>query len=184
MLASFGIYNLVYYDAGVFVAFNPGEAFSYLARNKEPGWHSLSGVLLCFTGVEALFADLGAFSKRAIQISWFCWCLPCLLLTYIGQAAYISVHPEVSVLVFVCLTFGGAKINACRPTPTLSLILYLLAVWYSRWLLQYSLRLSLLRRSQRPRFNCSRRSSSRNLLSRANAKLINWTDFPTSPKSK
>lgn len=53
----------------------------------------LGGVLLAFTGVEALFADLGAFSRRAIQLSWFCYCFPCLLLAYIGQAAYISRHP-------------------------------------------------------------------------------------------
>jgi len=94
MLGSFGIYNLVWYDWHVLKAFNPGEAFSYLARNKTEGWRSLGGVLLSFTGVEALFADLGAFSMRAIQISWLGWCLPCLLLTYTGQAAYISVHPQ------------------------------------------------------------------------------------------
>lgn len=94
MLSGFGIYNLIYYDAGVFKAFNPGEAFMYLIRNGEQGWRSLGGVLLAFTGVEALFADLGAFSRRAIQISWLGYCFPCLLLTYIGQAAYISVHPE------------------------------------------------------------------------------------------
>lgn len=40
------------------------------------------------------FQDLGAFSRHAIQISWIGWCLPLLLLTYSGQAAYISVHPE------------------------------------------------------------------------------------------
>lgn len=94
LLASFGIYNLVMFDAGVFQAFNPGEAFDYLIRHGEDGWRSLGGVLLAFTGVEALFADLGAFSMRAIQISWLCWCLPCLLLTYIGQAAYLAVRPE------------------------------------------------------------------------------------------
>ncbi|KAH0207679.1 putative potassium transporter, partial [Aureobasidium melanogenum] len=44
--------------------------------------------------VEALFADLGAFSKRAIQISWLCLTFPCLLLAYIGQAAYISRTPS------------------------------------------------------------------------------------------
>ncbi len=49
----------------------------------------LGGVLLSFTGVEALFADLGAFSRRAIQLSWLCYTFPCLLLAYIGQAAYI-----------------------------------------------------------------------------------------------
>jgi KUP system potassium uptake protein len=94
MLAGFGIYNLVKYDAGVFKAFNPGEAFMYLIRHGKDGWRSLGGVLLCFTGVEALFADLGAFSMRAIQISWLCYCLPCLLLTYIGQAAYIAAKPD------------------------------------------------------------------------------------------
>jgi len=92
--AVFGIYNLVNYDAGVFKAFNPGYAFEYLIRHGEKGWRSLGGVLLAFTGVEALFADLGAFSRRAVQLSWLCYTYPCLLLAYIGQAAYISVHPE------------------------------------------------------------------------------------------
>jgi KUP system potassium uptake protein len=92
--AVFGIYNLVNYDASVFKAFNPGYAFEYLIRHGEKGWRSLGGVLLAFTGVEALFADLGAFSRRAVQLSWLCYTYPCLLLAYIGQAAYISVHPE------------------------------------------------------------------------------------------
>ena len=92
--AVFGAYNLVKYDAAVFEAFNPGFAFTYLIRHKEAGWRDLGGVLLCFTGLEALFADLGAFSRRAIQISWIFFVLPCVLLAYIGQAAYISVHPE------------------------------------------------------------------------------------------
>jgi KUP system potassium uptake protein len=58
------------------------------------GWRSLGGVLLCFTGVEALFADIGAFSRRAVQISWLGYCFPCLLLAYCGQAAHISVNPD------------------------------------------------------------------------------------------
>ena len=92
--AAFGIYNLVNYDASVFRAFNPGLGFEFLIRNGERGWKQLGGVLLAFTGVEALFADLGAFSRRAIRLSWLCYTFPCLLLAYIGQAAYISVHPE------------------------------------------------------------------------------------------
>lgn len=92
--AVFGIYNLVKYNASVFKAFNPGYAFGFLVDNGEQGRRMLGGVLLAFTGVEALFADLGAFSKRAIQLSWLCYTFPCLMLAYIGQAAYISVHPE------------------------------------------------------------------------------------------
>ncbi|KAK9360602.1 potassium transporter-domain-containing protein [Lipomyces starkeyi] len=85
-----GIYNLVKFDHTVLKAFSPFFAGAYLARNKEQGWRSLGGLLLAFTGVEALFADLGAFSRRAIQLSWLCLVYPCLLLAYIGQAAYIS----------------------------------------------------------------------------------------------
>ena len=59
-------------------------------RNKSEGWKSLGGILLAFTGVEALFANLGAFTRPAIQLSWLCFAWPCLLLAYIGQAAYIS----------------------------------------------------------------------------------------------
>ena len=85
-----GIYNLVLYDHTVLKAFGPHYAFKYLTRNGKEGWKSLGGLLLAFTGVESLFADLGAFGKRAIQISWLCLVFPCLLITYSGQAAYIS----------------------------------------------------------------------------------------------
>lgn len=93
-LASFGIYNLVKYDHSVLKAFNPYYAFQFFIQRKTEGWKMLGGILLSFTGVEALFADLGAFSMRAIQLSWMCWTYPCLLLAYTGQAAYISRFPD------------------------------------------------------------------------------------------
>jgi KUP system potassium uptake protein len=92
--AGFGIYNLVKYDWTVLRAFSPYFAFQFFIEHKTDGWKMLGGVLLSFTGVEALFADLGAFSRGSIQLSWLCWTYPCLLLAYIGQAAFISVHPE------------------------------------------------------------------------------------------
>ncbi|KAH7384685.1 potassium transporter-domain-containing protein [Pyrenochaeta sp. MPI-SDFR-AT-0127] len=92
--AGFGVYNLVKYDYAILKAFNPFYAFDYLIRNKYHGWRSLGGILLCFTGVEALFADIGAFSRRAVQISWLGYAFPCLLLAYCGQAAYISERPD------------------------------------------------------------------------------------------
>ncbi|KAI9709221.1 MAG: hypothetical protein M1812_007744 [Candelaria pacifica] len=91
---AFGVYNLVVHDHTVLKAFSPYFAGHYLVRNKTEGWKSLGGILLAFTGVEALFADLGAFSRRAIQLSWLCITYPCLLLAYIGQAAYISHDPS------------------------------------------------------------------------------------------
>ncbi|KAI9053722.1 hypothetical protein LZ554_002673 [Drepanopeziza brunnea f. sp. 'monogermtubi'] len=90
--AGFGIYNLVQFDHSVLRAFSPGFAFGFMRRSKTDGWRKLGGILLAFTGVEALFADLGAFSRRAIQISWLGYAFPCLLLAYVGQAAHISAH--------------------------------------------------------------------------------------------
>ncbi|SLM35209.1 K potassium transporter [Lasallia pustulata] len=90
---AFGIYNLAQHDHSVLKAFSPYFAGNYLVRNKTDGWKNLGGILLAFTGVEAMFADLGAFSRRAVQLSWMCFAFPCLLLAYIGQAAYISDVP-------------------------------------------------------------------------------------------
>ena len=56
--------NLIQHDHSVLKAFSPAFAGQYLVRNKTDGWKSLGGILLAFTGVEALFADLGAFSRR------------------------------------------------------------------------------------------------------------------------
>lgn len=90
----FGIYNLVNFDWTVLRAFSPYFAFHFFIEHKTHAWRMLGGILLAFTGVEALFADLGAFSLRAIQLSWMLYVYPCLLLAYIGQAAFISVHPD------------------------------------------------------------------------------------------
>jgi KUP system potassium uptake protein len=54
----------VHFDHTVLKAFSPYFAGAYFVRNKTNGWKSLGGLLLAFTGVEALFADLGAFSRR------------------------------------------------------------------------------------------------------------------------
>ena len=89
-----GIYNLVLYDHSVLKAFSPYFAGAFFVRNGADGWKMLGGILLAFTGVEALFADLGAFSRNAIGLSWCFFAYPCLLLAYIGQAAFISVTPS------------------------------------------------------------------------------------------
>ncbi|KAK2809493.1 hypothetical protein FQN50_003761 [Emmonsiellopsis sp. PD_5] len=53
-----GVFNLFAHDSSVLRAFSPWFGINYLIRRKFEGWKSLGGVLLCFTGVEALFADL------------------------------------------------------------------------------------------------------------------------------
>lgn len=53
---------------------------------------SLGGILLCITGSEAMFADLGHFSQLSIQIAFTFMVYPSLILAYMGQAAYLSQH--------------------------------------------------------------------------------------------
>ncbi|CAI8595450.1 unnamed protein product [Vicia faba] len=60
--------------------------------NSTKAWYSLGGCLLCATGSEAMFADLCYFSVRAVQLTFLFLVLPCLLLGYLGQAAYLMEH--------------------------------------------------------------------------------------------
>ncbi|MEI6627999.1 MAG: KUP/HAK/KT family potassium transporter [Alphaproteobacteria bacterium] len=54
----------------------------------------LGFVVLCITGAEALYADMGHFGARAIRISWLSLVGPCLILNYFGQGVAILQHPE------------------------------------------------------------------------------------------
>ncbi|XP_021284148.1 potassium transporter 5 [Herrania umbratica] len=93
-LSGIGLYNLFTYGWGVLRAFNPFYIVQYFKRRGKHGWVSLGGVVLCITGTEAMFADLGHFSVRAIQMSFSGVALPSLLIAYCGQAAYLTKHPN------------------------------------------------------------------------------------------
>lgn len=94
LIGGVGVYNLVKHDIGVLRAFNPKYIADYFRRNKKDAWISLGGILLCFTGTEALFADLGYFSIRSIQLSFGFGLVPSVLLAYAGQAAFLRKYPE------------------------------------------------------------------------------------------
>jgi KUP system potassium uptake protein len=67
---SIGLYNIITQDYTVLSAFSPYWIYAWFARNGSDGWVRMGGILLAFTGVEALFADLGHFSRSAVQLSW------------------------------------------------------------------------------------------------------------------
>ncbi|GAV71193.1 LOW QUALITY PROTEIN: K_trans domain-containing protein [Cephalotus follicularis] len=98
-LGSIGIYNLVTYDISVLRAFNPSYIL-FFKKNSKEAWSALGGCVLCITGAEAMFADLGHFSVRAIQIAFTFVVFPCLLLAYMGQAAYLMKYPLSSPRIF------------------------------------------------------------------------------------
>ncbi|XP_043722073.1 potassium transporter 5-like isoform X1 [Telopea speciosissima] len=89
-----GIFNLIRHDSSVLRAFNPVYIFWYFNDEPKQAWLSLGGVVLCMTGTEAMFADLGHFSVRSIQIAFTGLVYPCLLCAYVGQAAYLSKFPN------------------------------------------------------------------------------------------
>lgn len=91
-LTGIGLFNLFKHDITVLKALNPLYIIYYFKRTGTKGWISLGGVFLCITGTEAMFADLGHFSVRAVQISFSCVAYPALLTIYCGQAAYLTKH--------------------------------------------------------------------------------------------
>ena len=72
-------------------ALNPLHAFTYL-REGPTGYFVLGAVVLCVTGGEALYADLGHFGRSPIRWAWYCVVFPCLILSYLGQGAYLLGH--------------------------------------------------------------------------------------------
>ncbi|TVU09378.1 hypothetical protein EJB05_42849 [Eragrostis curvula] len=92
-LGSIGIYNLIKYDISVVKAFNPVYIYLFFKTNGTKAWSALGGCVLCITGAEAMFADLGHFSVKSIQVAFTAVVFPCLLIAYMGQAAYLMKNP-------------------------------------------------------------------------------------------
>ncbi|KAL6861214.1 hypothetical protein ACP4OV_016914 [Aristida adscensionis] len=89
-----GVYRIVRHYPGVLKAVSPHHVVLFFHRNGSRGWRLLSGIVLCITGAEAMFADLGHFNKRSIQIAFVCMIYPSLMLTYAGQTAYLIMNAD------------------------------------------------------------------------------------------
>ncbi|MBI5534630.1 MAG: potassium transporter Kup [Deltaproteobacteria bacterium] len=73
----------------IFHALNPLHAFGFLFSHGLHGLLVLGAVVLCITGGEALYADLGHFGARPIRFAWYVIVFPALLLNYFGQGALL-----------------------------------------------------------------------------------------------
>ncbi|KAK9113846.1 hypothetical protein Syun_020643 [Stephania yunnanensis] len=87
-----GVYNIFHWNPKVYQALSPYYMYKFLKKTQRRGWMSLGGILLCITGSEAMFADLGHFSQLSIKIAFTSVVYPSLILAYMGQAAYLSRH--------------------------------------------------------------------------------------------
>ena len=75
-------------------ALSPHYALGFIWNNPGTSFIVLGATVLCVTGAEALYADLGHFGKRPIRIAWFSVVMPALTLNYFGQGALLLENPE------------------------------------------------------------------------------------------
>jgi KUP system potassium uptake protein len=91
-LAVLGLVH-IFDEPGVLAAINPIHALKYFSNNGADGFLSLGSIFLVVTGSEALYADMGHFGKKPIQLSWFVIVLPALTVHYFGQGAMLIGDP-------------------------------------------------------------------------------------------
>jgi KUP system potassium uptake protein len=93
VLALLGVEHILH-NPQVLVALSPVHALTFIWQHPGTAFVSLAAVVLCVTGAEALYADLGHFGKRPIRLAWFAVVMPALVLNYFGQGAMLLQHPE------------------------------------------------------------------------------------------
>ncbi|KAF5201182.1 Low affinity potassium transport system protein kup [Thalictrum thalictroides] len=93
-ISAIGIYNIIQWNPCIYRALSPFYMFRFLRSTGVEGWVSLGGVVLAITGAETMFADLGHFSPLSIKITFTFLVYPCLVLAYMGEAAFLSRHHE------------------------------------------------------------------------------------------
>ncbi|HEY2740029.1 MAG TPA: potassium transporter Kup [Thermoanaerobaculia bacterium] len=106
-LAVLGI-SWIIHQPSVLAAVNPLYAVRFFLANGLHGFLVLGSVFLVATGGEALYADMGHFGELPIQIDWFSFVAPSLLLNYFGQGALLIQNPEAAKNPFYLLAPGWA----------------------------------------------------------------------------
>jgi KUP system potassium uptake protein len=92
VLAVLGLQHIVQNPA-ILWALSPHHALTFLLGNPHVAFIALGSVVLCVTGAEALYADMGHFGKKPIRLAWFSLAMPALVLNYFGQGAMLLEHP-------------------------------------------------------------------------------------------
>lgn len=81
-------------NPAILKALSPHYALLFMWNSPGTTFLILGAIVLCVTGAEALYADMGHFGKRPIRLAWFCVVMPALTLNYFGQGALLLSTPE------------------------------------------------------------------------------------------
>ena len=92
-IAALGVWHIASHPE-ILAALSPHHALGFIWRQPGTAFIILGAVVLCVTGGEALYADMGHFGKRPIRVAWFSIVMPCLTLNYFGQGALLLSEPE------------------------------------------------------------------------------------------
>ena len=93
VIASLGVVHIAS-DPHILVALSPHYALGFIWNNPGTTFIILGAVVLCVTGGEALYADMGHFGKKPIRVAWFSIAMPALTLNYFGQGALLLQTPQ------------------------------------------------------------------------------------------
>ena len=92
-IAALGVSHIVGHPE-ILGALSPHHALRFMWLQPGTTFIILGAVVLCVTGGEALYADMGHFGKKPIRLAWFSVVMPCLTLNYFGQGALLLEDPE------------------------------------------------------------------------------------------
>jgi len=91
-IAALGVYHIAGHPE-ILGALSPHHALRFMLRQPGTTFIILGAVVLCVTGGEALYADMGHFGRGPIRLAWFSIVMPALTLNYFGQGALLLEHP-------------------------------------------------------------------------------------------
>ena len=92
-ISALGLYHITSHPE-ILWAISPHYALGFMFSEPEVTFLILGAVVLCVTGGEALYADMGHFGKKPIRVAWFSIVMPSLTLNYFGQGALLLAEPE------------------------------------------------------------------------------------------
>ena len=105
VIALLGVWNIIQQPV-VLLAINPLHAIEFVSTHGLLSFFALGAVVLCLTGAEALYADMGHFGRHPIRIMWVRLVLPALLLNYLGQGALLLTQPSALSNLFYLMAPG------------------------------------------------------------------------------
>ena len=127
--AMLGIYGITKYPA-IFKALNPYYALKGIGvywNDGKVGFLKIADALLCVTGSEAMYADMGHFGRLPMRLGWFTIVLPSVLLSYLGQLALLASNPSLAETAGNALYFYQAPRSVLWPLIVLTTLAAIVA---------------------------------------------------------